>query len=78
MSERKHTEVNPTTHRSEEQVDDRVEDTFPASDPPASTGGITKLRTKDDGDQAGHHGAEGSTETDASGVQSDLHRSDDN
>ena len=43
-------EQNPTSERSDENVDRAVEDTFPASDPPAS-GGTTRIEPEqaDDG-----------------------------
>ncbi|SAK86628.1 hypothetical protein AWB75_05864 [Caballeronia catudaia] len=41
-------EQNPTSEKSEDQVDKSVEDTFPASDPPA-TGGTTRIETDEDG-----------------------------
>jgi hypothetical protein len=37
---------NPASDKSEEEVDKAVEDTFPASDPPA-TGGTTRIRSED-------------------------------
>jgi hypothetical protein len=40
-------EQNPTSEKSEEGVDKAVEDTFPASDPPA-TGGITRIESEDE------------------------------
>lgn len=40
-------EQNPTSEKSEDLVDKAVEDTFPASDPPA-TGGTTRIETGDD------------------------------
>lgn len=40
-------EQNPHSERDEEDVDKAVEDTFPASDPPA-TGGVTRIETDDD------------------------------
>jgi hypothetical protein len=40
-------EQNPT--KSEEGVDKAVEDTFPASDPPA-TGGTTRIESEEDED----------------------------
>jgi hypothetical protein len=47
---------NPASDKSEEEVDKAVEDTFPASDPPA-TGGTTRIRSEDgdevDEDEAG-------------------------
>lgn len=39
-------EKNPTAHKREDLVEKAVEDTFPASDPPA-TGGITRVVDKD-------------------------------
>jgi hypothetical protein len=46
-------EQNPNSEKSEDLVDKAVEDTFPASDPPA-TGGTTRIETHDDeeGDEA--------------------------
>ena len=43
-------EKNPASDKSEEEVDKVVEDTFPASDPPA-TGGTTRIESED-GDDA--------------------------
>ncbi|WP_187631165.1 hypothetical protein [Paraburkholderia sp. UCT31] len=43
-------EQNPADDKSEEDVDKAVEDTFPASDPPA-TGGTTRIES-DDGEEA--------------------------
>jgi hypothetical protein len=37
---------NPANEKSEEDVDKAVEDTFPASDPPA-TGGTTRIDSED-------------------------------
>ncbi|ASL48232.1 hypothetical protein bAD24_III12605 [Burkholderia sp. AD24] len=37
-----HKEKHPHSNRSEKQIDEQVEDSFPASDPP-STGGTTKI-----------------------------------
>ena len=34
---------HPHADKTEEQIDDTVEDSFPASDPPATTGGTTKV-----------------------------------
>lgn len=56
-------EKNPTAHKREELVEKAVEDTFPASDPPA-TGGITRVVDKD----GGKEGAQGRKE------QEDLHK----
>jgi hypothetical protein len=39
-------EQNPASDKSEEDVDKAVEDTFPASDPPA-TGGATRIESED-------------------------------
>lgn len=39
-------EQNPTSDKSEDGVDKAVEDTFPASDPPA-TGGTTRIDSED-------------------------------
>ncbi|SFP99711.1 hypothetical protein [Ralstonia sp. NFACC01] len=39
-------EKHPHAHKREELVEKAVEDTFPASDPPA-TGGITRVVDKD-------------------------------
>jgi hypothetical protein len=39
-------EQNPASGKSEEDVDKAVEDTFPASDPPA-TGGTTRIESED-------------------------------
>jgi hypothetical protein len=44
-------EQNPT--KSEEGVDKAVEDTFPASDPPA-TGGTTRIESEEDEDGNEH------------------------
>jgi hypothetical protein len=43
-------EQNPHSERDEEIVDKAVEDTFPASDPPA-TGGVTRIETDDEADK---------------------------
>lgn len=40
-------EQNPTSEKPEHLVDKAVEDTFPASDAPA-TGGITRIEKDDD------------------------------
>jgi hypothetical protein len=40
-------EQNPTSEKSEEGVDKAVEDTFAASDPPA-TGGTTRIESEDE------------------------------
>ncbi|WP_143749326.1 hypothetical protein [Caballeronia arvi] len=47
MSQKEHKEQNPHSERDEEDVDKAVEDTFPASDPPA-TGGVTRIETDDE------------------------------
>ncbi len=48
-------EKNPHAQKREELVEKAVEDTFPASDPPA-TGGITRVVDKDkDTDTRTHH-----------------------
>lgn len=39
-------EQNPTREKSEKDVDKAIEDTFPASDPPA-TGGTTRIESED-------------------------------
>jgi hypothetical protein len=39
-------EQNPTSDKSEDDVDKAVEDTFPASDPPA-TGETTRIDSED-------------------------------
>lgn len=49
-------ETNPTGDKSEEAVDKAVEDTFPASDPPAS-GGTTRIESED-GEDADEDSAE--------------------
>jgi hypothetical protein len=43
-------EQNPTSERAEEDVDKSVEDTFPASDPPA-IGGVTRIETDEAPDE---------------------------
>ncbi|MEZ2350959.1 hypothetical protein [Caballeronia sp. RCC_10] len=43
-------EQNPHSERHEEIVDKAVEDTFPASDPPA-TGGVTRIETDDEAEK---------------------------
>jgi hypothetical protein len=48
MQKRK-AEANPTSERPEDAVDKAVEDTFPASDPPA-TGGTTRIESEDESD----------------------------
>lgn len=40
-------EQNPHSERDDEDLDKAVEDTFPASDPPA-TGGVTRIETDDE------------------------------
>jgi hypothetical protein len=40
-------ELNPHSERDDEDLDKAVEDTFPASDPPA-TGGITRIESDDE------------------------------
>ena len=45
---------NPASDKSEEDVDKAVEDTFPASDPPA-TGGTTLIESED-GEEADEDG----------------------
>ncbi|KMQ80171.1 hypothetical protein BPMI_02939c [Candidatus Burkholderia pumila] len=45
MSESK--EKRPHADRDDETVDKAVEDTFPASDPPA-TGGVTRIESDDE------------------------------
>lgn len=45
---------NPASDKSEEDVDKAVEDTFPASDPPA-TGGTTRIESED-GEEADEDG----------------------
>jgi len=39
-------ERNSTSEKSEKGIDEAVEDTFPASDPPA-TGGATRIESED-------------------------------
>ena len=39
-------EQNPHAHKSESQIDHTVEDSFPASDPPA-TGGKTRIEPEE-------------------------------
>jgi hypothetical protein len=41
-------EQNPHSERDDDQIDKSVEDTFPASDPPA-TGGVTRI---EDGEES--------------------------
>jgi len=48
-------EKHPHAHKREVLVDKAVEDTFPASDPPA-TGGITRVVDKQPKAHAGKHG----------------------
>ncbi|WP_321799230.1 hypothetical protein [Caballeronia sp. J97] len=40
-------EQHPHSERDDEDVDKAVEDTFPASDPPA-TGGVTRIETDEE------------------------------
>ena len=40
-------EQNPHSERDDEDLDRAVEDTFPASDPPA-TGGVTRIETDEE------------------------------
>ncbi|TCG03490.1 hypothetical protein BZM27_48080 [Paraburkholderia steynii] len=49
-------EQRPTSEKSEDIVDKSVEDTFPASDPPA-TGGITRIESED-GEEADEDSSE--------------------
>ncbi|WP_167449619.1 hypothetical protein [Paraburkholderia hospita] len=39
-------EQQPTTEKSEDDIDKAIDDTFPASDPPA-TGGTTRIKSED-------------------------------
>ncbi|BFG81332.1 hypothetical protein PTKU46_93660 [Paraburkholderia terrae] len=39
-------EQTPASEKSEDDIDRAVDDTFPASDPPA-TGGTTRIRSED-------------------------------
>jgi hypothetical protein len=43
-------EQNPHSERAEDDVDKAVEDSFPASDPPA-TGGVTRIESDDEKDK---------------------------
>ncbi|MBP0594052.1 hypothetical protein J8I87_31130 [Paraburkholderia sp. LEh10] len=43
---RKPKEQYPTNTKSEDEIDRTVDDTFPASDPPA-TGGTTRIESED-------------------------------
>jgi hypothetical protein len=43
-------EQHPHSERDEDDVDKAVEDTFPASDPPA-TGGVTRIEPDQDKDE---------------------------
>jgi hypothetical protein len=50
-------EQNPNNEKPEDLIDESVEETLPASDPPA-TGGITRIETEDDneaGDGSEHN-----------------------
>ncbi|MDE2203091.1 MAG: hypothetical protein KGJ38_10255 [Burkholderiaceae bacterium] len=47
-------EKHPHAHKREDLVEKAVEDTFPASDPPA-TGGITRVVDKDGDEKSTHH-----------------------
>lgn len=49
-----HKEKHPHAGKSEKQIDNEVEDSFPASDPP-STGGTTKIVPDKDKDAAAKH-----------------------
>ncbi|MFL9933815.1 hypothetical protein P0D88_32510 [Paraburkholderia sp. RL18-103-BIB-C] len=42
-----HPEKHPNSEKSEHNIDEAVEDTFPASDPP-SIGGVTKITVAPD------------------------------
>lgn len=42
-------EQNPNSEKTDTEVDKAVEDTFPASDPPA-VGGSTRIESEDDDD----------------------------
>ncbi|MBB5402935.1 hypothetical protein OKW50_004586 [Paraburkholderia youngii] len=48
-----HKEQHPHSEKSEQQIDEQVEDSFPASDPP-STGGTTKIEPEQDKAKTGH------------------------
>ncbi|WP_232243553.1 hypothetical protein [Paraburkholderia sp. SOS3] len=57
---KRHDEKHPNSERSEKNIDKAVEDSFPASDPPA-TGGTTRIdpspssdNAKDDSKNNGH------------------------
>lgn len=49
----KPTEKHPHANKSEKRVDQAVESTFPASDPPA-IGGVTKLKSPEATSDKGH------------------------
>ncbi|BCG05415.1 hypothetical protein PPGU19_099830 (plasmid) [Paraburkholderia sp. PGU19] len=40
-------EQNSTSNKSEDDIDRAVENTFPASDPLATTGGTTRIESED-------------------------------
>ena len=46
-----HPEKHPNSEKSEHNIDEAVEDTFPASDPP-SIGGVTKITFEPDHQKA--------------------------
>ncbi|HEY4351133.1 MAG TPA: hypothetical protein VGN31_07890 [Paraburkholderia sp.] len=48
---KRHDEKHPHSERSEKKIDEAVEDTFPASDPPA-TGGTTRIDPSPSSDDA--------------------------
>ncbi|GAB7523955.1 hypothetical protein [Paraburkholderia sp. 2C] len=48
---KRHDEKHPHSERSEKKIDEAVEDTFPASDPPA-TGGTTRIDPSPSADDA--------------------------
>jgi hypothetical protein len=48
---KRHDEKHPHSERSEKNIDKAVEDTFPASDPPA-TGGTTRIDPSPSSDEA--------------------------
>jgi hypothetical protein len=46
-----HPEKHPISEKSEHNIDEAIEDTFPASDPP-SIGGVTKITLEPDHQKA--------------------------
>ncbi|MEQ5844394.1 MULTISPECIES: hypothetical protein [Paraburkholderia] len=58
-------EKHPHSNRSEKQIDEAVEDTSPASDPP-STGGRTRIEPDDPRQNSDHRNERSDADEDAS------------